>query len=291
MPNGRVGRRGLRGGWLLAGLAAAAGGARAAAPPPPDPARLDTTHVVSEVTVLGHRTPGAIAPDDTPMVQLGVVDIGGLGARDIADLLAALRLETSGADGSAPVVLLNGVRISGLASLRDLPAEALQGVEIYSGDTAVRFGYGAQQRVVNLVLKPRYADIAAEAEGAVTTDGGAAFGRGKLGFDKIASGRRLSLNATYEHTDWLLESQRPIEGGVGRFETLTPASDHLVASGVYAATFGATNLSLDANVDPGRPCGPGAQWDRARLDVVPGGPRRPQRQPDPDRPGPGHGRA
>ncbi|HEX7759782.1 MAG TPA: TonB-dependent receptor plug domain-containing protein [Caulobacteraceae bacterium] len=246
-------------GLWLAILSGWAGAASAASPPTPDPGsgKPETGQaVVSVVTVIGHREPGEIA-GSTPILQLGSADIAGFGASSLGELLRALALETSGADGSAPVLLLNGVRIASATQLRDLPPEALKRVEVYSGDTAVRFGYGPQQRVLNFVLRPNYSDIAAEGGAGIATDGGGASERYRLGLDRIRSGQRFSLTATYDHADWLFESQRPIMDGFGDFRTLAPATDHAVLNGVYAATFGGVSASLDASV--------GGNWSASRL--------------------------
>jgi hypothetical protein len=206
--------------------------------------------------VVGHRQPGAIDAG-APMLQLDSADIGGFGASSIGDLLSDLALETSGADGSAPVLLLNGLRISSLAQLRDLPPEALERVEIFSGDTAVRLGQGAQQRVVNLVLRPKYHDVSVEGGGGLATDGGGVSEQARLGLDRIRSDQRLSLTADYEHSDWLLESERPIVSGFGTFQTLVPATDHAALQAVYADTIGGVSASLNASL--------GGAWSTSRL--------------------------
>ncbi len=60
------------------------------------------------------------------------------------------------AAASAPVLLLNGQRISGFRELRDIPTEAIQRVDILPEEVALKYGYRADQKVVNIVLRPRF---------------------------------------------------------------------------------------------------------------------------------------
>jgi hypothetical protein len=130
-------------------------------------------------------------------------------------------------------------------------------VQIYSGDAAVRLGYRSEQRVVNIVLRRNFHDLVAEGQLGRTTDGGGGAGKLGLGGDKIQPDQRLSLNATYDHADGLLESQRPIDDGLGPLRSLVPASDHAGLSGVYATTIGGVSASLNGSLSE--------SWSDSRL--------------------------
>ena len=60
------------------------------------------------------------------------------------------------------MLLLNGQRISGFRELRDIPTEAIQRVEILPEEVALKYGYRADQKVVNIVLRQRFRSTAAQ---------------------------------------------------------------------------------------------------------------------------------
>ena len=59
-------------------------------------------------------------------------------------------------------MLLNGQRISGFRELRDIPTEAIQRVEILPEEVALKYGYRADQKVVNIVLRQRFRSTVAQ---------------------------------------------------------------------------------------------------------------------------------
>ncbi|MEG8028125.1 TonB-dependent receptor plug domain-containing protein [Sphingomonas aerolata] len=71
----------------------------------------------------------------------------------------------------APVVLLNGRRISSFSEIRDIPTEAIQRVEILPEEVALKYGYRADQKVVNFVLRRRFRAVTAEAIDRMPTEG------------------------------------------------------------------------------------------------------------------------
>ncbi|RZM06551.1 MAG: TonB-dependent receptor, partial [Sphingomonas sp.] len=90
-----------------------------------------------DIIVTGQRNlPGAVIGDIPPDQQLGPADIRSYGVSTVADLLAELAPQTTSGRGSggAPVVLLNGRRISSFAEIRDLPTEAIQRVDLLRQD-------------------------------------------------------------------------------------------------------------------------------------------------------------
>ena len=92
----------------------------------------------------------------------------GLGAGSISELLDALAPQTRsgrGREGGRPVILLNGRRISGFSEIRDIPPEAIERVDILPEEVALKYGYRADQRVVNIVLRRRFRAVTAEANG------------------------------------------------------------------------------------------------------------------------------
>lgn len=150
--------------WALAGAAVAAPPeaspppAKAAPAPKADP-EADVDATVSEVVISGQRRqPGAVVGDIKPEIQLSPADVQSYGVSSVADLLNELSPETRsdrGRGATTPVVLLNGRRISSFSEIRDIPTEAILRVDILPEEVSLKYGYSADQRVVNIVLRDR----------------------------------------------------------------------------------------------------------------------------------------
>ena len=98
-------------------------------PRPPAPDDDDTT--VSELVINGKPPPGSVTGDIKPDIVLSPQEVQSYGVDTVDDLLTELAPQTSTGPGSpAPVVLLNGRRISGITEVRDIPTEAILRVEI-----------------------------------------------------------------------------------------------------------------------------------------------------------------
>jgi hypothetical protein len=210
------------------------------------------------IVVTAQRLPGSVETDVPPDMVLDEAAVASYGASNVTDLLASLSTQTRtgrGRGGGMPVVLLNGRRVSGFAEIRDLPTEAIKRVETFPEEVALRFGYSADQRVVNFILKEGYKALAAEVEIGGPTSGGRATGQVELGWLAIGKKSRTNLNASYERGGSILESERgiiPTGVDLTRFRTLLPKSDELKLNSVITRTLsertGATiNLTLDRN--------------------------------------------
>ena len=106
---------------------------------------------------------------------LSEAEIASYGASNLADLVGQLAVRTrsgGGRGGGQPVTLLGGRRISGFGEIRNLPAEAISRIEIFPPEVALSYGYGADQRVINVVLKDNFSAITTELEAGGATDGG-----------------------------------------------------------------------------------------------------------------------
>jgi hypothetical protein len=179
-----------------------AGGPGAAASGPDE----EPTIVVTATSQRG-RVVGDIAPE----VQLGPQDIRAIGAGSIEELLSELAPLTSsgrGRGGDAPVVLINGKRVSGFAEIRNIPPEAIERVDIMPEEVALKYGYRADQRVVNFVLRERFRAVTGELDLGGPTGGGRTNFEAEANFLRIRNGTRLSLEAEYSRDTLLLESER-----------------------------------------------------------------------------------
>lgn len=211
---------------------------------------------IEEIVVTGARLPGSVIGNIPPEQVLTPRDIRTYGAGSVAELIEALAPQTGssrGRGGGRPVVLVNGRRISSFSEVRDLPPEAIQRVDILPEEVALRYGYRADQRVVNLVLRRRFQAVTAEVEGGLATAGGRGVAELDLNYLTIQGGSRTSLDAEYQNQARLLESERPIvrlgnEGlDQGDFRTLLPGSETLTLGGTHSRmVFGDVVGTLDA---------------------------------------------
>lgn len=205
----------------------------------PAPPTLD-----SEIVVTAGRLPGSVISDVPPMLELGPEAVESYGATSITELLSALAPQTGpgrgrGA-GGGPIVLLNGQRISGFGELRDLPPEAIQRVQILPEEVALQYGYSADQRVVNFILKPDFRAITGDFELGASTRGARREGEIKGTLVRIGKLGRLTLSAEYNDNSRVLESDRAIVqratlfplGDTGLYRTLLPDSDTIKLNGV-----------------------------------------------------------
>lgn len=197
--------------WLIGSLVLA--GAPAAAqqrPAPPPPA--DDSGDETEVTVQASRNlPGSVTGDIPPDQTLGPAEIRSYGVSSVSDLLTELGPQLrSGRGGGPPVVLLDGRRIAGFQEIRDLPAEAILRVEILPEEVALKYGYSADQRVINFVLRPRFQAVTAELESRFATEGGRATPQGEVDVLKLNRRGRINLHAEYFESSALTEAERGV---------------------------------------------------------------------------------
>ncbi len=181
----------------------------------PRAARADEDVTVSElvVTAAAAQT-GAVVGDVVPELQLSPADIQAYGVSTMAELLEQLapQTRTERGRGGAPVILLNGRRISGFNEIRDLPSEAILRVDILPEEAALKYGFTASQRVVNFVLRPQFRATTAELAGSAPTAGGRQGGQAEVGLFRIRDDRRLNLTLKVQGATALTEDERGLSG-------------------------------------------------------------------------------
>lgn len=137
------------------------------AAPTADQAKAQQRDDRNDIVVTARRG-AAIVPPET---ELGSDDIAAYGADTIGQLLSAVAPLIDGT-GKAPVLLVNGKRIGTAAGVTGFPPEALSSLAILPPASASRYGYPADQRVVNLVLKPKFASLDGSVSATFATAGG-----------------------------------------------------------------------------------------------------------------------
>ena len=193
----------------------------------------------AEIVVTGQRERGAVIGDIPPEIQLDARDVRALGAGSLSEVLEALAPQTQSGRGRGegrPVLLLNGRRISGFQEIRNIPPEAIQRIDILPEEVALRYGYRADQRVVNFVLRRRFRAITAEADYGVATDGGRDSYEFDLNLLRIDRAGRWEIDAEFEHEAPLFESERDLDTDLGAFRTLLPERDTLSLGGTFNRT-------------------------------------------------------
>jgi outer membrane cobalamin receptor len=191
---------------------------------------------VEELVVSGSRPVGSVIGDITPELTLSPQEIRAYGAASVTELLEALSPQIgSGQGGGRPVILINGGRISGFSEIRDLPTEAIARVEILPEELSLKYGYPAEQKVVNMVLRPRFRATLAEGslKSPTQAGGGETLGVHGARLD-ILQGRRLTVDAKANWTSGIEESDRNITGGEGAFRSLQSQSNDVTLNAAYA---------------------------------------------------------
>jgi len=215
-----------------------------AAPPPPSPPPEsndqddDASTTAPPITVTGHKPPpqpGAVVGDIKPEIQLSPADVQSYGVSTVTELLEELSPETRsdrGRGGSSPVVLLNGRRISSFNEIQNIPTEAILRVDILPEEVSLKYGYTADQRVVNIVLKRRFRAITGELEGSGATEGGDVNGQGELDQFRVRGDNRLNLDLKLTANDGLTYADRGLAAN-------SSGPDYALGGNVVSATPGA----------------------------------------------------
>jgi hypothetical protein len=165
------------------------------------------------IVVTGAKPRGSVVGDIPPENTLDARDVRATGATNINELLDAIAPQIGSAQGRSagrPVLLLNGQRISSFREMRDIPTEAIQRVEILPEEVALKYGYRADQKVVNIVLRQRFRSTVAQVGAGCATEGGYANGAVDLTRLMIQRNGRTQFNLHAEGNSMLTESERNI---------------------------------------------------------------------------------
>jgi len=181
-----------------------------------------------EILVVAERIRGQVESPAPPIAVLDEKDIQALGATTLADVLTQLAPQTGsgrGRSGGPPVVLINGQRIGNFREMRNFPQEAIRRVEILPEEVALRFGFPANTRVVNMILKDNFASRTVEAETAMPTRGGFQTYEVEATSLRIKGPQRFSITAKIDDTSELTEAERGVIQTPGSVPTVSTDPD------------------------------------------------------------------
>ncbi|MGB3166511.1 MAG: hypothetical protein WBA68_07040, partial [Alteraurantiacibacter sp.] len=187
--------------------------AQDADPAPESPETADDMADMDTIVVYGARLAGRVETEQPTVLELDSEDIAAYGANTIEDLIATLGSQVSssrGRGGGGQVFLVNGRRISSFRELRSYPSEAIERFEVLTEEVALEYGYSADQRVVNIILKDDFSSLAAEGEYSQPWDGGFSSQELDLTYVRLNDPSRLNLNVEGNRSTLLTEAERGI---------------------------------------------------------------------------------
>jgi hypothetical protein len=166
-----------------------------------------------QIVVIATRLKGQIDAAQAPVATYDEKDIAALGAGSITDLLAKVSAQTGSGRGRGdgqPVILVNGQRITNFREMRNFPPEAIKRMEVLPEEVALRYGYPADARVINFILKDNFRSRSLEAKLGVPTRGGFSAWALEGTLLKIQGPRRFSVTASTDDTAALTEGERGV---------------------------------------------------------------------------------
>ncbi|MEO1658576.1 MAG: hypothetical protein AAFR65_12740 [Pseudomonadota bacterium] len=203
---------------------------------PPVHAQTQDDEPVDIITVQGRNIRGQTFGNVEPELTLTEADIAAYGASSIGELLSILEAETSSGRGRGaerPVVLLNGRRVAGFREIGRYPAESVARVEILPEEVSLQYGFAANQRVINFILKDDTTVTALEAETGAPTRGGSTFTEGSVQRLAVSGDTRRSIDGEFRDDPAIFESERALSAADSDARTLTPDSQSWSAGFTY----------------------------------------------------------
>ena len=234
-----------------------------------------------DILVSGQRPRGSVIGDIPAERTFDTFDIGAYGVGNVRELLDALAPQVSSGRGrgdGGPVTLLNGRRVSSFAEIAEIPTEAIERMEVFPEETALDYGYRADQKVVNIITREKFNSQFGQLASSIPTEGGYDAETVQANHFAIRGNTRFSLGGDYSRTSALLESERGLAQlgapEAGRFRTLLGGTDRLSINGLMSgAVIDDVSSTLNGRYDfnktnsllgPG-PRGPLMRSDQTRV--------------------------
>lgn len=208
---------------------------------------------LGEIQAVSSRRRGAALGDYEPELVLDEEQLKAYGASSIQELMTLLEPVTRSSRGGAPVFLVNGRRISGFQEIRGIPPEAIERTEILPEETALSYGYSADQRVVNFVLKANFRSLTMQASVRRPDAGGRTVSDLESNILRIAGKQRTTLDLEYENDTPLFETERDIQredGDPSAYRTLLAKQEQASVAGSLVRDLNDTTaLTLSASLE------------------------------------------
>lgn len=208
---------------------------------------------LGEIQAVSSRRRGAALGDYEPELVLDEEQLKAYGASSIQELMTLLEPVTRSSRGGAPVFLVNGRRISGFQEIRGIPPEAIERTEILPEETALSYGYSADQRVVNFVLKANFRSLTMQASVRRPDQGGRTVSDLESNILRIAGKQRTTLDLEYENDTPLFETERDIQredGDPTAYRTLLAKQEQASVAGSLVRDLNDTTaLTLSASLE------------------------------------------
>lgn len=166
-----------------------------------------------DIVVVGERLRGQLDTPQKPLYTINEEEIQALGVGSVGELLGRISPQSGSGRGRSdgpPVLMVNGQRITNPREIMNMPPEAIQRVEILPEETALKFGYPPDTRIINLILKKKFRAFAVDESWGNPTRGGFVSGSVGGSLTRITGPARLSLSANLSATSPLFESERDI---------------------------------------------------------------------------------
>lgn len=197
-----------------------------------------------EIIVSGQRPRGSVIGDISPVRAFDPFDIDAYGVSNIGELIQALGPQVSsggGGEDGRPVTLLNGRRVSSFAEVAEIPTEAIERLEVFPEELALRYGYRANQKVVNIIIVEKFRSRLGELAATLPTEGGYDAVDIQANYFAINGNTRFDFGGEYSKATSLLESDRDLvqpgdSPDSGRFRTLVPETERLKVSGLVSGS-------------------------------------------------------
>ena len=176
---------------------------------------------VDAIVVTAERVRGQVQTASAPVLELDQQQVAAYGAASIADLVAQLspQVGSGRGRGGRPVFLVNGQRITNFREIGRYPPESIKKVEVLPEEVSLKFGFPADQRVINFILQDNFASREVELEAGMPTRGGYSTAEAEFGLLRIDGLQRLNATASYIRTTPLTEAERGIVQTTGAVPT------------------------------------------------------------------------
>ena len=166
-----------------------------------------------DIIVTVTRSASSVLTDVPADVVLDENAIASYGAGNVMELVASLTAQTGSnraRGGGQPVMLVNGRRISGFDEIRNLPPEAIARVEVFPEAVALEYGYAADQRVINFILKEHFSAVTTQMEVGGASAGGYWTQEGEASLLRLSGKSRLNITANYQRNTPLTHDERGV---------------------------------------------------------------------------------